>query len=210
MQIVFTRIWSRASSFESALVRAMPAARLTLVEPFQNGPRRQLSTDGWRSYRPCIEEGFGERADYGVRIKTYRASEQPGRYGPPELTDTERRVIAGDISPFEICTSHVERHNLSIRTFLRRFTRLALGFSKKLDNLAAVGALYVVHYNLARSHASLKKAPAMAAKIIRPSERRLEPIRPSADRAASPPSIRSGSSGRHAAPTAATSGSPSR
>jgi hypothetical protein len=33
----------------------------------------------------------------------------------------------------DICTSHCERMNLSIRTFLKRFTRLALGFSKKFD-----------------------------------------------------------------------------
>jgi IS1 family transposase len=59
--------------------------------------------------------------------------------------------------------SHVERHNLSIRTFMRRFTRLALGFSKKLDNLAAATAIYVAHYNFARWHGTLKNAPAMAA-----------------------------------------------
>lgn len=141
------------------------ASRLVLVEPFQRGPRPQLSTDGWRSYRPCIEASFGERVDYGVLIKTYRESQQPGRYGPPELTDTERRVIAGDISPMEICTSHVERHNLSIRTFLRRFTRLALGFSKKLECLQAAVCLYVAHYNFCRPHGSLLGTPAMAAKI---------------------------------------------
>jgi hypothetical protein len=46
---------------------------------------------------------------------------------------------------------------------MRRFTRLALGFSKKLDNLAATTATYVAHYNFCRWHGSLKMTPAMAA-----------------------------------------------
>jgi len=46
-----------------------------------------------------------------------------------------------------ICTSHVERHNLTIRTFMRRFTRLFLGFSKKLGNLEAAVNLYMAYYN---------------------------------------------------------------
>jgi hypothetical protein len=65
----------------------------------------------------------------------------------------------------EICTPHVERHNLSIRTFLKRFTRLVLGFSKKLENLSAAVALYVAHYNFCRMHRSLPGTPAMAAKV---------------------------------------------
>jgi IS1 family transposase len=141
------------------------ASRLTLVEPYQRGQRPQLSTDGWQSYRPAIDDAFGERADYGVIIKQFRESEQPGRYGPPELTNTDRRVISGRIDPFDICTSHVERSNLSIRTFLRRFTRLALGFSKKLECLEAAIVLYVAHYNFCRVHGSLPGTPAMAARL---------------------------------------------
>jgi IS1 family transposase len=141
------------------------AGRLVLTEPFRQGPRPQLSTDGWRSYVPAIEDAFGERADHGVIIKSFHESEQPGRYGPPVLEDTERRVITGTIDPFTICTSHVERHNLSIRTFMRRFTRLALGFSKKLMNLEAATVLYVAHYNYCRVHGSLLGTPAMAARL---------------------------------------------
>ena len=48
---------------------------------------------------------------------------------------------------------------------MRRFTRLALGFFKKLDNLAAATALYVAHYNFCRRHESLQMPPAMASKI---------------------------------------------
>ena len=55
---------------------------------------------------------------------------------------------------------------------MRRFTRLALGFSKKLDNLAAAVALHVAHYNfcwrLGENGASgkLRPTPAMTADII--------------------------------------------
>jgi len=51
------------------------------------------------------------------------------------MVGTERRPMTGELSPWSICTSHVERHNLTIRTLMKRFTRLSLGFSKKLENL---------------------------------------------------------------------------
>src|SRR5438093_222221 len=100
---------------------------------------------------------------YGVLRQTCHGAEQPGRYRPPRLAAALRRPMTKGLDPFDICTSHVERHNLSIRTFLRRFTRLALGFSKKLENLAAATAVYMAHYNFARVHGSLKATPAMKA-----------------------------------------------
>ena len=112
-----------------------------------------------------IEDAFAGRASHGVLIKDYRNADQPGLYGPPEMVGTVREVISGTIGKRDICTSHVERHNLTVRTLLKRFTRLALGFSKKLENLAAAINLYMVHYNFCRWHASLKRTPAMAAKI---------------------------------------------
>ena len=51
--------------------------------------------------------------------------------------------------------------NLTMRTFIRRMTRLCLGFSKKLDNLKAAVALYFAWYNFVRIHGSLKVTPAM-------------------------------------------------
>jgi hypothetical protein len=49
---------------------------------------------------------------------------------------------------------------------MKRFTRLALGFSKKLENLAAATAIHVAVYNFCRMHGSLKCTPAMAAGVI--------------------------------------------
>jgi len=99
---------------------------------------------------------------HGVLIKDYAQREEPGRYGPPLMVGETRHSRDAELPDGSICTSHVERHNLSIRTFMRRFTRLELGFSKKLPNLAAA-ALYVAHYNFCRWHETLKKTPAMAA-----------------------------------------------
>lgn len=46
---------------------------------------------------------------------------------------------------------------------LRRFTRLALGFSKSLDNLKAAVVTYVAWYNFCRVHRTLRVAPVMEA-----------------------------------------------
>jgi hypothetical protein len=70
-----------------------------------------------------------------------------------------------DMNLYSISTSHVERNNLTIRTFMKRFTRLSLGFSKKLENLAAAVALHVAHYNFCRIHSTLRTTPAMAAGV---------------------------------------------
>lgn len=58
-----------------------------------------------------------------------------------------------------------ERQNLSMQMGMRRFTRLTNGYSKKLENLEANVALYFMHYNFCRIHASLRVTPAMEAGI---------------------------------------------
>ena len=53
----------------------------------------------------------------------------------------------------------------TMRTFLRRLTRLCLGFSKKAENLKAAVAVYFAWYNFVHVHGSLKTTPAVAAGI---------------------------------------------
>ena len=61
-----------------------------------------------------------------------------------------------------------ERNTLTIRTLMRRFTRLSLGFSKKLECLAAAVALHVAYYNFCWQHRSLDGiTPAMAAGVVK-------------------------------------------
>ena len=79
------------------------------------------------------------------------------------LLDKQRASLEPD--PTMICTSHVERQNLTMRTFLRRLTRLCLGFSKKLENLKHAIALHFAYYNFCRVHRTLRVTPAMEAGI---------------------------------------------
>ncbi|MFN0051346.1 MAG: hypothetical protein ACKV0T_04095 [Planctomycetales bacterium] len=49
---------------------------------------------------------------------------------------------------------------------MKRFTRLSLCFSKKLENLVAATAIYIAYYNFCWQHKTLgEKSPAMAAGV---------------------------------------------
>ena len=71
----------------------------------------------------------------------------------------------GRPDPERICTSIVERQNLSLRMGTRRFTRLTNAFSKKWENHSAATAVWFAFYKFCRVHKSLRVTPAMAAGI---------------------------------------------
>ena len=48
---------------------------------------------------------------------------------------------------------------------MRRFARLSLSFSKKLDNLKAAVNLHVAYYNFCRRHSAHRLTPAMKAGV---------------------------------------------
>jgi hypothetical protein len=50
-----------------------------------------------------------------------------------------------------------------MRTQMRRFTRLAKAFSKKVEPHVHMVSLYTVWYNYVRQHKTLRCSPAMAA-----------------------------------------------
>jgi len=132
-----------------------------------NDDRFQITTDGYFFYN-AIQGIFAGRADYAKLIKmfgNYSMDTPEARYSPPGIAEVISRVVEGRPDEDRICTSHIERQNLTMRMAMRRFTRLTNAFSKKLENLKAACALHFAHYNFCRVHQSLRVTPAMAAGI---------------------------------------------
>jgi transposase-like protein/IS1 family transposase len=128
----------------------------------------QLSTDGLPSYRDAvIYSELGERVDFAQLIKIYESGKETKitakRYSPTKFIKAIPQMVWGHPDLNKLCTSHIERLNLSIRTQMKRMARLTLSFSKKWDNLKAAFALFFAFYNFVRPHKSLDGCtPAMA------------------------------------------------
>jgi IS1 family transposase len=123
----------------------------------------QITTDGFGAYRDAVSYSLGTRVDFAQLIKVYASSQEETRYSPAEVVSTEVVPVIGNPNPDKICTSHVERQNLSIRMAMRRMTRLTNAFSKKWQNLKAAYALWIAYYNFCRVHQTLRVTPAMEA-----------------------------------------------
>jgi IS1 family transposase/transposase-like protein len=130
--------------------------------------RFQISTDGFDGYVDTVPAQFGTRADFAQLIKTYASDgSAERRYSPPQIIAVEKRAISGKPVSSKVCTSHVERQNLTMRMQLRRLTRLTNGFSKKWENLRAALALHFWNYNFCWMHSAIRCTPAMAAGVAR-------------------------------------------
>jgi IS1 family transposase len=129
------------------------------------GTHWQLTTDGFKAYQNAVIHSLGARdVDFAQLVKVYaHPSADDHTYSPPTVINSVPVEIYGNPDPDRICTSHVERSNLTMRMQMRRFTRLTNGFSKKWENLKAMLALYFAYYNFCRVHSTIRVTPAMEA-----------------------------------------------
>ena len=124
--------------------------------------RYQLTSDGFAPYVNSVKMLLRGRVDFAQLVKVYGASrEGEQRYSPAEVVDAVPCEIMGRPVRDRICTSHIERQNLSIRMGMRRMTRLTNAFSKKWENLQAAYSLWFAYYNFCRRHQTLRVTPAM-------------------------------------------------
>jgi transposase-like protein/IS1 family transposase len=104
----------------------------------------QVTSDGFACYRSAVTTTLHDRCDYAMLIKVYKAAtEGEARYSPAEVASVEVVPVMGQPDPERICTSIVERQNLSVRMGTRRFTRLSNAFSKKWENHWVSGRVLV-------------------------------------------------------------------
>jgi len=126
----------------------------------------QLTSDGFGPYKPAVKSYLRSRVHFAQLVKVYASStDGEQRYSPAEVVDAVPEIVMGNPDRDRICTSYVERQNLSIRMGMRRMTRLTNGFSKKWENLQAAYSLWFAYYNFCRIHKTLRVTPAMEAGI---------------------------------------------
>src|ERR1039457_763555 len=152
-----------------ALGRRSQATTDAFIEGLRHATSRQhfqISTDGFKPYVSAITTTLSDRCDFAQLIKVYTQDpEGQRRYSPPDVTHAEKVPVMGNPDPAKICTSHVERQNLTVRMQMRRLTRLTNAFSKKWENLWAAYCLPFAYYNFCRIHSTIRVTPAMEAGI---------------------------------------------
>jgi transposase-like protein/IS1 family transposase len=121
----------------------------------------QVSTDGFTPYAHAVPAAM-PTADFAQIIKQFSTKDdkKEGRYSLGVVIGTVKVPRHGSPDLKRVSTSHVERHNLTIRMQNRRMTRLTNAFSKKWENHQAAFGLQFAYYNFCRPHQTLTDATA--------------------------------------------------
>lgn len=126
----------------------------------------QITSDALRGYVGAIEEWFGGDVHFAQLQKIYGRTEAgPEWYGGGRVIAAVPKLITGAPDFTRISTSHIESCNLTVRMQIRRYALKTNAISKKLANLKAAVALFVVWYDFCRVHQTLRVTPAMEAGI---------------------------------------------
>jgi IS1 family transposase len=132
--------------------------------------RPTIITDGWDAYFSAVARVFGrDGVHFGQLVKVVKEGKRRmvrEGYTPPKVVTCKQYAIWGHPERVGISTSRIERQNWTLRTHLRRATRLSNGFSRKLANLQAAVSLHYAAYNFCKIHRALKVTPAMAAGLV--------------------------------------------
>lgn len=128
--------------------------------------RIQLTTDGHNTYLNAVENAFGlADVDFAQLVKIYgpetKTKGPERKYSPGQYNGGKKIPRSGLPDRRHISTSHVERHNLTIRMQMRRFTRLTNAHSKKIENHVCSIAMFFMFYNYCRVHSTIRTSPAV-------------------------------------------------
>jgi IS1 family transposase/transposase-like protein len=125
-----------------------------------------ITSDGFSPYTQAMPVTLWDKdITFAQLVKIFgtQTQREESRYSPAPITSIIKKRIYGDADDSQICTSHVERLNLSVRMATRRFTRLTNAFSKSVRHHEAAVALWIAFYNFCRVHSTLKTTPAIKA-----------------------------------------------
>jgi IS1 family transposase/transposase-like protein len=155
------------------IIHSHTGARTTRnATKFLTGLRRrvpgkfQLTTDKWIAYcgrNSVLKNVFGDSIDHASETKIFK---KPSEFAPKQLVRMDRCRHIGNPDMNMATTAHIERTNLSLRHFNRRFTRCTPAFSKTLKNHRYSVYLFQWSFNFCRKHTTLGTTPAIAMGVI--------------------------------------------
>jgi hypothetical protein len=99
-----------------------------------------------REVKKGLSDEERSRVDFAQLVKNYSNTQKTTRYSPAKTIGAEKKPQFGRPDWNCICTSDIERLNLTLRMNLRRFTRLTNAHSKSHKHHVAIKILEFPHW----------------------------------------------------------------